>query len=85
MDNTNTSGTAQKKTWYDILEERYNALMVKFDMPEDIAHEIFSFIDSVAREQYKSGNKSGISWLLKKQAIEGIRPRGVAAAVPVGA
>ncbi len=73
-----------KKSWYDILEERYNALMVKFDMPEDIAHEIYSFINEIAREQYKSGNKQGISWLLKKQAIEGIRPRNFVT-VPVAA
>ncbi len=77
MDNENK---APKQKWYDILEDRYNALMIKFDMPEDIAHEIYSFITEVAREQYKSGNKSGISWLLKKQAIEGIRPKTAAAA-----
>lgn len=77
MDNANKT---LKQKWYDILEDRYNALMVKFDMPEDIAHEIYSFITEVAREQYKSGNKSGISWLLKKQAIEGVRPRAAVAA-----
>jgi hypothetical protein len=81
MENTNK---APKKTWYDVLEDRFNTLMVKFDMPEDISHEIYSFVTEVAKEQYKSGNKSGISWLLKKQAIEGIRPRVVAAA-PVAA
>jgi len=80
---TDTIKTPKQK-WYDILEARYNELMIKFDMPEDIAHEIYSFITDIAKEQYKSGNKSGISWLLKKQAIEGIRPRGITA-VPVAA
>ena len=75
MDNTNK---APKKTWYDVLEERYNTLMIKFDMPEDISHEIYSFVTDIAKEQFRTGNKSGIAWILRKQAIEGIRPRAVA-------
>jgi benzoyl-CoA reductase/2-hydroxyglutaryl-CoA dehydratase subunit BcrC/BadD/HgdB len=67
MENTNTNN---KKKWYEVLEDRFNSLMIKFDMPEDIGHEIYSFVLETAREQYKSGNRSGISWLKKQQAIE---------------
>lgn len=57
-----------KKKWYEVLEDRFNALTLKFDLPEDMAHEIYSFVLETAREQFKSGNKSGISWILRKQA-----------------
>ena len=40
--------------------------MVKFDMPEDIRHEIETFVLTVAKEQYSAGNKGGIAWLRKQ-------------------
>ena len=55
-----------KKTWLEKLTDRFDALMVKFDMPEDMRHELESFVLSVAKEQYTIGNKSGISWLRKQ-------------------
>ncbi len=59
-----------KKKWYEILEERFNALMTKHDMPEDIAIELYNFILETAKDQFKSGNKSGIAWILRKQSEE---------------
>lgn len=61
-----STDTTPKKNWLDKLTERFDALMTKFDMPEDIRHEIESFVLSVAKEQYTIGNKSGISWLRKQ-------------------
>lgn len=56
----------QKQSWYDKLSDSFDALMRKFDMPEDMAIEIREFMFNVAREQYRVGNKSGISWLHRK-------------------
>ena len=61
-----TENSELKKTWLEKLTERFDALMAKFDMPEDIRHELESFVLAVAKEQYTSGNKSGISWLRKQ-------------------
>ncbi len=56
----------KKQNWLEKLTDRFNALMAKYDMPEDIHHEIESFVLSVAKDQYIAGNKSGISWLRKQ-------------------
>jgi hypothetical protein len=61
-----STDTETKKTWLDKLTDRFDALMIKFDMPEDIRHELESFVLNVAKEQYTIGNKSGISWLRKQ-------------------
>lgn len=77
--------TKEKKiTWYQILEDRFQNLMRKYDMPEDIENEIYNFVLDVSRTQYKSGNKSGIAWLLRKQSEEG-RLNSRMAPVAVGA
>ena len=65
-----TETTEKKQTWLEKLTDRFNALMTKFDMPEDMRIEIEAFVLSVAREQYISGNKGGIAWL-RKQAGAG--------------
>lgn len=57
-----------KKKWYEILEDKFTSLMTKYDMPEDIANEIHAFVLEIAREQYKSGNRSGIAWLRRQLA-----------------
>lgn len=67
--------------WYSVLLDRIHALSRKYDLPEDIANDVQTLTVEVAKEQYKVGNKSGIAWLLKKQSIEGIRPRTTAVAV----
>ena len=59
-----------KQSWYDKLSDNFDALMRKFDMPEDMQIEIREFMLSVAKEQYKSGNRSGIAWLRKKLSPE---------------
>ncbi len=58
--------TEKKISWYDTMLDKFNALMSKFDMPEDMRHEIESFVLGVARDQYTTGNRNGISWLRKQ-------------------
>ena len=55
-----------KKNWSAQIMDKFDAIMTKFDMPEDIQVDLRSFVSEVAREQYKAGNKSGINWLRKK-------------------
>lgn len=56
----------EKKNWSAQLMERFDALMKKFDMPEDIQIDLRNFVSDVAREQYMAGNRNGIGWLRKK-------------------
>lgn len=58
--------TEKKISWYDTMLDKFNALMSKFDMPEDMRHEIESFVLGVARDQYTTGNRNGIAWLRKQ-------------------
>lgn len=55
-----------KQNWYDKISDSFELLMRKFDMPEDMQIEIREFVFGVAREQYRVGNKSGISWVYRK-------------------
>lgn len=57
-----------KKNWMETLQDNFQALMRKYDMPEDIENELYAFVLTIAREQYKTGNKSGISWLRRQMA-----------------
>ncbi len=69
---------SDKKSWLDKLTDRFNELMTKLDMPEDMRHELEGFVLSVAKEQYVIGNKSGISWLRKQV---GAKPGQMLAAI----
>jgi deoxyadenosine/deoxycytidine kinase len=73
-----TENTTDKKSWYAKLTERFEALMKKFDMPEDIRIELENFVFGVAKEQYLNGNKSGISWLRRQV---GAKPGQILAAI----
>ncbi len=68
-----------KQNWYDKISDSFELLMRKFDMPEDMQIEIREFVFGVAREQFKVGNKSGISW-----AYRNVR-EGKSAAAPSAA
>lgn len=59
-----------KQTWYDKISDSFELLMRKFDMPEDMQIEIREFVFGVAREQFRVGNKSGISWVYRKMREE---------------
>ncbi len=49
-------------SWYVTLMNRFERLMESVGVTEDAAAEIKTFMLTVAREQYMSGNKSGIRW-----------------------
>ncbi|MFA6130836.1 MAG: hypothetical protein WC730_01060 [Patescibacteria group bacterium] len=48
--------------WYVELLERFNTLMERLGIPNDVSGEMKTFILGVAREQYMAGNRSGIRW-----------------------
>lgn len=74
-----TATVTQQGNWYYKLLDKVNELIRKFDLPEDIAGEVQALTIEVAREQFKAGNKSGIAWLKKKQAEEGVRSSAMVA------
>lgn len=63
---SNENNNQDKRNWVEKLTERFQNLMSKYDMPEDISHEIESFMLAVAKEQYIAGNRGGIAWLRKQ-------------------
>lgn len=70
----------QKGKWYEELQDRFEAIMRKHDMPEDIAHELHGFVLAVAQEQYRTGNRSGIAWLRRQISDGGTSAPAMAAA-----
>ena len=58
--------TEKKLSWYDRLLDRFNEVVSKFDLPEDMRHEIENFVLGVARDQFQAGNRSGIAWVRKQ-------------------
>ena len=69
---TTQTSTIQNPTakWYIDLSMRFNDLMQRNGMPEEIAAEIKLFVVDVAKEQYKAGNRSGIAWMRKQMAVD---------------
>lgn len=51
-----------KANWYIKLMERFNSMMERLGMPEDVSSEVKVLLLEVAKEQYMTGNKSGIRW-----------------------
>ena len=50
--------TKKRTNWLIALNERFDTLMEKLGIPENISGEIHNFVEETAREQFKSGNKS---------------------------
>lgn len=57
-----------KANWYMKLMEKFNSLMERQGVPEDLASEFKVFLLETAREQYMAGNRSGIAWARKTPA-----------------
>lgn len=55
--------------WHVKITERFDSLIERLAIPDDIAQEIKAFLFEVAKEQYKSGNSSGIRWFAEKHNI----------------
>ena len=49
--------------WYVNLCARFNDIMDRNGIPEEISAEIKLFVVDIAREQYRSGNRSGCAWM----------------------
>lgn len=60
--------TGTQANWYVTMMEKFDLMMNKHDIPEEISSDLQSLFVETAREQFKTGNKSGISWLLREQA-----------------
>jgi hypothetical protein len=55
-----------KKKWSDELEDRFLNISRKYDLPEEIEHDLHTFVLTVAQEQYRTGNRNGIAWLRRQ-------------------
>jgi hypothetical protein len=75
-----TSTVAQKTGWYFTLVDKIQELVRRFDLPEDISTEVRALTIEVARAQFKAGCKSGVGWIKREQAKNGIQPRVAVAA-----
>lgn len=51
-----------QKGWFQKLMNRFESLMHQLDVPDEVVPEIRAFLMQVAKEQYLSGNNSGIRW-----------------------
>ena len=56
-----------QNNWYRNLMSHCNSLAEKFGLDDLSSEELRSFVNQVARDQYKLGNKSGIRWAFKKK------------------
>lgn len=75
-----TQNATSTGSWYYRLLDRVQDLIRRFELPEDIAAEVQSLTIEIAREQFKAGNKSGIAWLKREQAKNGVRTNAPVAA-----
>jgi hypothetical protein len=71
------SNEQQKTNWYNQLIQQTNTMSEAFGLDDSQTNELRNFIVSLARDQYKVGNKSGAAWAFQ-QARENptaIRPQ----------
>lgn len=59
-----------KNTWYELLTIQCHTLAEKLGLDDLGAEELKSFINRIAKDQYKAGNKSGIRWAFKQKEQE---------------
>ncbi len=62
--------TDNKIKWYQGLTDQVNTLAEEFGLDDGQSIRFRDFTFNLAREQYRTGNKSGASWAFK-QAREG--------------
>ena len=60
-----------KTPWYDKIYDKVGEVVRKYDLPEDISADIRLLAMDVAKEQYRVGNNSGISWLRRELSKTG--------------
>lgn len=52
--------------WYATLSDKINHLSEEFGLDEVQTDRLRSFIVTTAKEQYRSGNRSGAAWAFKQ-------------------
>jgi hypothetical protein len=60
----------QTNNWYQALTDRVNTLSEEFGLDDMQTVSFRDFVVGLAREQYRVGNKSGISWAFKRAREE---------------
>ncbi|EKD32894.1 MAG: hypothetical protein ACD_76C00121G0002 [uncultured bacterium] len=57
-----TNGNSNVPNWYVNMTSEFNRLAEALGLDENAADSLRSFVVEKAREQFKSGNKSGLRW-----------------------
>lgn len=52
--------------WYSSLISECNTLCEKWGLDDPGTEEFRNFVVNIAKEQYKTGNRSGIKWVYRK-------------------
>ena len=55
-----------QKNWFQNLSDNIHQLAEQFDLDELQTQTFRDFVVSIAREQYKTGSRSGAGWAFKK-------------------
>jgi len=55
-----------QKNWFQNLSDHIHQLAEQFDLDEMQTQTFRDFVVSIAREQYKTGSRSGAGWAFKK-------------------
>ncbi|MFA4845313.1 MAG: hypothetical protein WC654_02015 [Patescibacteria group bacterium] len=66
---------AQKTNWLRALQDKINLFAEQFELDEVETSMFRDFIETLARDQFKVGNKSGIGWVLKQIREGKMTPR----------
>lgn len=60
----------QQTNWYKLLLDKINCLCEEFGLDDSQTNQFKDFVVSLAKEQYKIGNKYGASWAFKRAREE---------------
>lgn len=56
--------------WYEGLITECNGLGEKFGLDDPSTSELRDFVVRIARDQYRTGNRSGIKWVYRKMGAQ---------------
>lgn len=52
----------KKNNWFQALQDKINMLAEQFGLDETQRNAFRNFVVTIAREQYKTGNRAGAGW-----------------------
>ena len=64
-----------QKHWFQNLSDKIRQLAEQFELDEIQHHTFRDFVINIAREQYKTGSRSGAGWAIKKAKEQTLKPR----------